>query len=351
MAVKSILLIEDNPDDRFFIKKYLSMGNLKGWEIAEAVRLSDAIEYIEQTTPEVILLDLSLPDSHGEETFNQAKRNAPHIPIVILTGLSDINVSKKLIQKGAQDYLVKGEYDTRLLEKSIEYAIERHRLKLENDRTKERLIDSVLETQDRERARIAKELHDGVVQSLTVVSLSLGLFRKSAASFDKTTQLHFEKCTEHLSNTIDEIRNISHTLMPRSIAEMSLAEALGALVEDMEYSTGINFHFLINLMNEPDEKLKLAIYRIVQELVNNAVKHSQATTLFIQTIEYTDYIYLMVEDNGVGFSKTDIMGSKNCFGLYSIESRVNSLNGTLEIDSKPGKGTNILITFFKNQGF
>ena len=324
------------------------MGNLKAWQIAEATRLSEAIEHIEQTTPEVILLDLSLPDSHGEETFYQAKRNAPNIPIVILTGLSDVNLSKKLIQKGAQDYLVKGEYDTRLLEKSIEYAIERHRLKLENDRTKERLIDSVLETQDKERSRIAKELHDGVVQSLTVVALSLGLFRKSASNFDEDTQLHYEKCSENLSNTIDEIRNISHTLMPRSIAEMSLAEALGALVEDMEYSTGIDFHFLINLMNEPDEKLKLAIYRIVQELVNNAVKHSQASTLFIQTIEYPDYIYLMVEDNGVGFSKTDTMESKNCFGLYSIESRVNSLNGTLEIDSKPGKGTNILITFFKD---
>lgn len=348
MSDKSILLIEDNSDDRFLLKKLLSFGSLRDWKILEAVRIAEALDLIQQQTPDIILLDLSLPDSYGEESFFKVKRNAGNIPIIILTGLSDVKLSRKLIQEGAQDYLVKGEYNPRLLEKSIQYSIERHKLMLENNRSKERLIDSVLEAQDSERARIAKELHDGVVQSLTVVSMSLGMLQKTISEFDEKSLLHYNRCSENLSLTIDEIRNISHSLMPRVITEMRLQESLESLVEDMEQASNIHFHYLVNLENEPEVNLKLAIFRIVQELVNNALKHSQANSIFIQLIEYPDYISLMVEDDGQGFDKSLVQENKNCFGLSSLESRVSAHNGSIEVDSKPGKGTNVFISFEKS---
>lgn len=351
MSKKSniILLIEDNPDDRTLIKKYLSMGGFKSWQIINVVRLSDAIETIQKTIPDIILLDLSLPDSSGIESYSRLKRNNDLIPIIVLTGLSDLSLAKELIQQGAQDYLMKGEFDTNLLEKSIDYAIERNKLKRENNMTRARLLDSVLEAQDLERGRIAKELHDGVVQSLTAVSLNLGLLRNSVSKFDERTVFHYEKCAENLSTTIDEIRNISHSLMPRSIADMSLINAIESLIGDLSEVTEINFEFLANFNAEVEEKLKITIYRIVQELINNAMKHSCAKNLIIQLLEYPEYISLMVEDDGIGFDKLAIQSEKNCFGLKSLESRVNATGGTLEVDSKPGSGTNVFISFFKGR--
>ena len=344
---RKILLIEDNLDDRILIKKFLSLTQFGKWEIAEKVRLSDALETIEEISPDIAILDLSLPDSSGIESFNQLKLNFGGTPIIVLTGLSDEKLAKDLIKYGAQDYLVKGDFDMKLLEKSMIYAIERHKLKLENDRAKEMLLDSVLEAQDQERSRIAKELHDGVVQSLTAVSLNFGLLRSNLSTFDKKTVFHYEKCAENLSMSIDEIRNISHSLMPRVIAEMGLVNSIEAMIADIQNVTDINFDFLTNLETELSEKIKMAIYRIVQELINNAIKHSNSKNVIIQLLEYPEYVSLMVEDDGIGFDKSIVIEEKNCFGLQSIESRVNSLGGSLEVDSKPDKGANIFVSLSK----
>lgn len=323
------------------------MSIFKNWEFIEKTRIAEGLEVIQEITPSIILLDLSLPDSSGINGYEHIKRNNSSIPVIVLTGLTDLNLAKELIQHGAQDYLVKGDFDMKLLEKSIDYAIERNKLKLENDITREKLLDSVFEAQDQERARIAKELHDGVVQSLTAVSLNLGLLRGSVSQFDEKTLFHYEKCTENLSNTIDEIRTISHTLMPRVIDDMGLVSAVEALVSDVSDSTGMKVDFLVNLESELDEKMKITIYRVIQELVNNTVKHAKAKDLIIQLLEYPEYISLMVEDNGVGFDKEAVTDEKDCFGLRSLESRVNAAGGTLEVDSKPGSGTNVFISFVR----
>ena len=345
----TVLLIEDNLDDRILLKKFLSMTSFQEWKVIEKIRLSEALDYLQQEKPNIALLDLSLPDSSGIDSFNRLKRNIGNIPIVVLTGLSDVVLAKDLIKHGAQDYLVKGDFEAKLLEKSIAYGLERNVLKLENNLTKEKLLDSVLETQDSERARIAKELHDGVVQSLTAVSLNLGLLRSSLSKYDEKTLFHYEKCSDNLSKTIDEIRTISHTLMPRVIAELGLINAIEGLISDMNSLTEINIDFVANLEIDPDEKLKISIYRIVQELTNNAYKHSSADNLIIQLLEYPDYVSLMVEDDGVGFDKESVLETKDCFGLYSLESRVNAVGGTLELDTKPSNGTNVFISFPKNE--
>ncbi|MFT7156415.1 MAG: signal transduction histidine kinase [Parvicella sp.] len=344
----TILLIDDNIDDRILLKKYLSLGLYKNWEIVGHVKLSDGIDYIQEHKVDIILLDLSLPDSSGVVSFTRLKKNIGNTPIIVLTGVTDVILAQDLIKFGAQDYLIKGDFEAKLLEMSIAYAIERNYLKLENDLTKEKLVDSVLKAQDDERARIAKELHDGVVQSLTAVSLNLGLLRSSLSQYDVKTLFHYEKCNDNLSQTIDEIKAISHTLMPRVIAELKLVNAIEELIRDMNNVSDMDFKFVANLENELEEKLKISVYRIVQELVNNAYKHSKAKNLLIQLLEYPESISLMVEDNGIGFNREEVLAVKDCFGLYSLESRVNAVGGTMELDTKPGNGTNVFISFSKN---
>ena len=119
-----ILLVEDNEDDALLIRETLSETTL---EIERAERLSTALEQLAKGQFDAILLDLSLPDAHGLGTIGQVLKEAPSVPIVVLTGLNDEEAALKAVEQGAQDYLIKGQADGHLLARSLRYAIHRHR--------------------------------------------------------------------------------------------------------------------------------------------------------------------------------------------------------------------------------
>src|SRR5438874_3209370 len=123
----SILLVEDNPADARLVKEMLRETG-EPIALIHAERLSQAIDYLRQQRFSAILLDLRLPDSEGLATFTRAHAEAPDAPIVVLTGLHDEELAMKALREGAQDYLVKGQVDGRLLHHAIRYAIERHRV-------------------------------------------------------------------------------------------------------------------------------------------------------------------------------------------------------------------------------
>ncbi|HEY9802469.1 MAG TPA: response regulator [Leptolyngbyaceae cyanobacterium] len=122
------LLVEDNPADVALLTELLQDGDAKSWQITNFKRLSQALAELQSKEFDVILLDLSLPDSQGVDTVMQVYTAVPHIPIVVLTGLPDKNLALQAVAKGAQDYLVKGQISPELLVKTIEYAIERSQI-------------------------------------------------------------------------------------------------------------------------------------------------------------------------------------------------------------------------------
>jgi diguanylate cyclase (GGDEF)-like protein len=124
-----ILLVEDNPGDARLLREVLRDADAPGFRIVEAGRLAEALARLEgEAGFDVVLLDLSLPDSHGLDTLRRAHAHAPHVPIVILTGHNDETQAVRAVQEGAQDYLIKGTLDTALFTRAIRYAIERHRM-------------------------------------------------------------------------------------------------------------------------------------------------------------------------------------------------------------------------------
>lgn len=123
--VISALLVEDNPADVALLMKLLQHSDAKSWQITHAKRLKPALEHLHKTEFDVILLDLSLPDSQGLETVTQVQTAFPYLPIVVLTGLQDESFARQAVAQGAQDYLVKGQVSAELLLKSVSYAIER----------------------------------------------------------------------------------------------------------------------------------------------------------------------------------------------------------------------------------
>jgi diguanylate cyclase (GGDEF)-like protein len=133
-----ILLVEDNPADARLIKETLFEAGAALFDLTGTGRLSDALKLLSETRYDIVLLDLSLPDSHGLDTFIKTYEHAPEVPIVVLSGLSDETMSVKAVQGGAQDYLVKGQVSSGLLVRSIRYAIERSRMLIEMEKIRKK---------------------------------------------------------------------------------------------------------------------------------------------------------------------------------------------------------------------
>lgn len=121
----SALLVEDSPADAALLMELLQDSDTEAWQVTHAKRLKLALEHLRTTQFDVILLDLSLPDSQGLDTIAQVQAAVPHIPIVVLTGLQDKTIARQAVAQGAQDYLVKGQFSSELLLKTVSYAIER----------------------------------------------------------------------------------------------------------------------------------------------------------------------------------------------------------------------------------
>ncbi|MBF8267210.1 MAG: hybrid sensor histidine kinase/response regulator [Dehalococcoidia bacterium] len=134
-----VLLIEDNPGDARLIRENLRDARAARFELTVAERLRDGLKLVKERTFDVLVLDLTLPDSSGFDTFTLALAQAPGIPIVVLTGLQDETLALRAVSEGAQDYLVKGSADGALLGRSLRYAVERHRLRQELEKANQQL--------------------------------------------------------------------------------------------------------------------------------------------------------------------------------------------------------------------
>lgn len=133
-----ILLVEDNPGDVGLVREALKTPDAARFELLTVERLEDARALVETQPFDAVLLDLTLPDSHGEETLVRLRIALQSVPIIVLTGVDDEALAVRLAQLGAQDYLVKGQLESRLLERSLRYAVERSRLLAELDQSRQR---------------------------------------------------------------------------------------------------------------------------------------------------------------------------------------------------------------------
>ena len=192
-------------------------------------------------------------------------------------------------------------------------------------------LKAVIQAQEDERKRIAKDLHDGIVQQLG--GLKLGLQKIFSDKQNEETM----KIVNILDNSAQELRELSHKMMPRSLGELGLIPALNDMLENSLGHTNIKYkfeHFGIN--NRFNENIEIAIFRIAQELVNNIIKHSQADKANIQLINTAGFILLIVEDNGKGMN---LSNHKNGIGLMNISSRLDTIKGKVSYEQSPESGT------------
>lgn len=200
-------------------------------------------------------------------------------------------------------------------------------------------LHAILQGQEQERRRIAQEIHDGLGPLFS--SLTMHIESLEEIIEEKTPDFIFQcSILRELSKTIaQDIRSISHDLMPSAVEDFGLATALENLCKSTNEvsKSEINF-YAANLTERLDKNVELGLYRIGQELLNNALKYAKAESIVIQLIKHDDSIVLMVEDDGVGFDKQLMSEMKKGIGWRNISMRTKSLGGVFTIDAQIGDG-------------
>ena len=201
------------------------------------------------------------------------------------------------------------------------------------------VLDATLQTQEEERRRVARDLHDDVGATLALVKLNV--HQLIAPLEDKTKGLSIKST---LDDVIGNVRRISHGLMPVVLEKMGLPQALDAMKRALPASSGIEMELICNDANRRlDPKLELSLYRVVQELLNNTLKHAEASKITVQLQFSENELHLTYTDNGKGFNYQELLNSQENsskgLGLLNLHARINLLNGTFAFHSAQNSGT------------
>jgi signal transduction histidine kinase len=205
------------------------------------------------------------------------------------------------------------------------------------------ILKSMLEGQNKERTRIAKDLHDGLGGLFSTIKMHLSTLQHEN-EFLKQDDL-FQKSYKLIDTASEDLRHIAHNMMPEVLQKLGLMQALKDLCSTINAKNSLQVSLLDYGMEERlSLQTEIIIYRIVQELLSNVIKHSNATEAILQFNRSGNNINITVEDNGSGFvvqSPKDKLHT----GIDIIKERVNFLNGDISIDSQPGIGTTVMISF------
>jgi signal transduction histidine kinase len=386
LALK-VLLVEDSPSDAALLQEALTQNGLGHFTFTHAETLTEAIQYLNATSFDVLLLDLSLPDSTGQQTLFRARAAAPHLPIVVLTSVEDETVGLDAVRHGIQDYLIKGQAYGRQTARSIRFAIERKRAEealkqaeLDLQRQRDQLESHVQErtaalseairalqaeivqrrraeeahrqvllrlseAQETERGRISRELHDRLGQELTALKLGLQLLRKQGP-LPAGVQESIGRQETLVDRLMRDIHRLAWELRPSVLDDLGLELALQRYSTEWSETSGVLVDFHANgagAQRLPPE-FETTLYRIAQEALTNVLRHARAGRVSVLFERKPGWVSLIIEDNGRGFETASPPRTTSAhakLGLLGMQERVTLVGGTLEIESSPGAGTTV----------
>jgi signal transduction histidine kinase len=370
-----LLLVEDGIADARLLQHVLGEASEESFQMTHVELLAEAVNCLQSNSFDAILLDLSLPDSRGLGTVARVNEVAPHLPIIVLTGLDDKAMGMEAVRQGAQDFLIKGQVGGRLLARAIRYAIERkqteQQLKSLNETLEQRVAErttvatrrasqlqalaaELTHTEHRERRRLAQILHDHLQQLLYAARLGLETLRRREP-IDPATQETIEQIDGLLGECIAESRSLTLQLCPPVLHEAGLAAAVEWLGRYVEQTHGLSVEVEVDPQAEPEsEAVRILLFEAARELLFNVVKHAETghARLSLATAS-DDRICLMVSDEGAGCVPTEPQNGQtksSGFGLFSIRERLELLGGRLEINTAPGRGTQVSVFSPRCQG-
>lgn len=203
---------------------------------------------------------------------------------------------------------------------------------------KTQMLHAILMAQEEERRIIARDLHDDIGSTLNIIYLNANKIAESINAESKATVSTIVSLT---SKTIQSTRQISHRLLPPILEKFGLSAAIEELCEEVSQASDIDTHCQLQLTEENlSDDQKLHIFRITQELINNSIKHGNATQISLEIAESDKGLYYSYQDNGKGF---DIALASSGLGLKNIENRAEMINGSIKFKTEEGKGMGALL--------
>ncbi len=350
-SVIRVLLVEDDEDDYILVRDMLKDVSGQKYELKWISSADEAIKEHYFTESDVCVLDYRLGQQNGIECLHQMQKAGYAKPLIMLTGQGDHEVDMLAMREGAADYLDKSSLTSVLLERSLRYAIDRTKnlqaLKASGSRLKS-LSEKLVHTQENERKAIARELHDSIGANLTAIKYALEERRfRLEKGRDAEGCISLEELISMVKETIEEAQRIQSDLRPSVLDDVGLIPAVrGACRKAGEVGSGIEIATRIELEEEDiPEHLKISVYRILQEALNNALKHSGAKSLEVTLKKEIGNLELRIQDNGRGFNAEGNSAlSEECgsgMGLSSMQERAELTGGSLEIRAEEGKGTTV----------
>lgn len=201
---------------------------------------------------------------------------------------------------------------------------------------------SLMKGQEEERSRLARDLHDGIGGLLSGVKLSLSNMKGNVFLSEENAR-SINTIIGQLDRSIGELRRVSHNMMPEALIKYGLKEALENYCESINLSGDLKVVLqTFGLEDRMDQDAEIILYRLVQELLTNTIKHAEATQVLVQLIRADQRLSLTVEDDGKGFDP-ERDGFREGAGFYNIRARAGYLNGTVDIHSAPGEGTSVTV--------
>jgi signal transduction histidine kinase len=352
------LLVEDNPGDARLIREMLRAADPNTVELVQADRLATGLALLQQDQVHAVLLDLSLPDSQGFATFEAAHAAAPHLPIVVLSGLDDQDLAVRAVQEGAQDFLVKGRADGDTIVRALRYAIERQRLedaRADLERQRDEFFSSV--SHDLRTPVAAIKAAIGVVLANEPAGMPPTLHRLLG-----NIDLAADELTR-LINDLLEMARLQAGRVELHTSELDLRDVVARAIRSVEpliQSRGQVLEF-----QNPTEAVIAAVDaerfgRVVRNLVGNAQKYGRAGGCITVAVQQTsDAVLVTVADDGPGISKeeqerifqrfyraarSDAEGTVGSgLGLPIARGLVELHGGSLTVESEPGRGSTFTV--------
>lgn len=320
-----ILLVEDNQGDARIIEELLKEDVNNQFLISHASRLETALNYLPEYNFDLILLDLHLEDSDGIRTFTVMEQEAADLPIIILTGLSDENFAINAIVKGAQDFLIKGQFDSQALVRSIKYSIERKKALEEKD-------------------LLLKEIHHRIKNNLRTISTLLNFQSQYIRNED---DLELFRESEVRANTMALIHEYLHR--SDNLKRINFGEYLQMLISAIfkTYSiTPDNLNLNLDIEDvivDVDTAIPLGL--VVNELLTNSIKHAfpdgRKGEISIKLKSTNDKFSFAINDDGIGIPDNVDPENTDTLGLKLVNLLTEQLKG--EIELKKDNGTNFTI--------
>lgn len=208
---------------------------------------------------------------------------------------------------------------------------------------KEERIKAVIDAEEKERKRIAQDLHDGVGQLLSAAKLNLSHLEAQLHFKNQEETLAMQNAINLVDDSVKEVRSVSHSMMPNTLIKLGLASAVREFISKLGNAPNLKIDLeIIGLNTRLESNIETVLYRVIQEIVNNIIKHAKATQISMQLVKHDKELNIMIEDNGVGFD-TGLIENFDGIGLKGIRSRIDFLNGSVFFDSTLGKGTTVII--------